>query len=73
MAIQDARDFVDKAAGDEALRQEMRDRWDNVEDVGREHGHIFDRNEFKQAMHEKVGDGNGGPDPAENPDTCTCF
>jgi hypothetical protein len=73
MSIEDARNFVDTAAGDENLRQEMRNRWGEVENVGSERGYHFNRDEFKQAMHERVGDGAGGPDPAEDPDTCTCF
>lgn len=72
MAVQDARDFVHKAAQDEALRAEGRARWSDIVNVGAEHGYHFTHEEFMQAEREIVGHTPKG-DPGTDVDTCFCI
>lgn len=71
MALQDARDFTNKLMADDSLRQEVHDHWEDAEKIGSREGFKFNRDEFKQAMHEHQKP--GGPDPADGPDTCLCI
>jgi hypothetical protein len=53
MSLQAAQDFIDRANQDQVIRKLARDRFGEIEAVGREHGYDFERDELDQAMRER--------------------
>jgi hypothetical protein len=72
MALQAAKDFIDHANRDEAIRKEARTNLKDVGSVGRRHGYDFTQQEMAHAMRERKGLALAGAG-ALCPELCICF
>jgi Nif11 domain len=63
MPLQSAKDFIDKCSKDEAVRKTARERFQDIDKVGKEHGHDFTKDEFAHAIRERrmAGSDKTGP------------
>lgn len=71
MALQAAKDFIEKVKNHKDLQKAISDAPHNVLGIGKEHGHEFTRAEIHQAMREKnMQKPDGGDYDDDDPDTC---
>jgi hypothetical protein len=53
MSTQSAKDFIEHANGNEAVRKTARERYGDIAGVGKENGYDFTKDEFDQAIRER--------------------
>lgn len=58
MSAEAAREFITRADYDPRITQRARDRFEDVETVGREHGYDFTRDEIDHAMRHRKASGH---------------
>jgi hypothetical protein len=69
MSTQGAKDFIERANQDAAVRKTARERYSEIASVGQEHGFEFTKDEFDQAMRERKGTAG---EPAGGDQVCQC-
>ena len=83
MSIESAQEFINRANQDAVIRKLARERFGDIENVGREHGYDFARDEFDEAMRERramqaaqgqgpSGGGGRGKGDVDDSGSCQC-